>query len=46
VVVLTAHANLQEAATGMHAAACLKKPVPLKTLLATVERFCRKRSQA
>jgi CheY-like chemotaxis protein len=46
VVVLTAHANLHEATTGMHAAACLKKPVPLKTLLATVERFCRKRSQA
>jgi CheY-like chemotaxis protein len=46
VVVLTAHANLQEAATGMHVAACLKKPVQLKTLLATVERFCRKRSEA
>lgn len=42
VVVLTAHANIQEVATGMHAAACLKKPVQLKTLLATVERFCRK----
>jgi CheY-like chemotaxis protein len=41
VVVLTAHADLQQA-DEMAAAACLKKPVRLDTLLATVQRFCRK----
>jgi CheY-like chemotaxis protein len=42
VVVLTAHANVQEAANKMAAAACLKKPIQLEALLATVEQFCRK----
>ncbi len=42
VVVLTAHANLQEAADKLAAAACLGKPFRLETLLATVEQFCSK----
>lgn len=44
VVVLTAHANLQEVTDGMQAAACLKKPVSLNALLGTIERLCRKGS--
>lgn len=46
VVVLTAHANIQEVTDGMQAAACLKKPVSLNTLLGTVERICRNGSAA
>jgi signal transduction histidine kinase/CheY-like chemotaxis protein len=42
VVVLSAHANLLETAEKMVAAAYLGKPVMLATLLATVQRFCRK----
>ena len=42
VVVLTAHANIEEAAGVMAAAACLKKPVELEALLHTIEKFCRK----
>jgi CheY-like chemotaxis protein len=41
VVVLTAHANIEEAVSGMHADGALQKPLHLQTLLATVERFCR-----
>ena len=41
VVVLTAHVDLKQA-DALGAAACLKKPVRLDALLATVERFCRK----
>jgi CheY-like chemotaxis protein len=41
VVVLSAHTNLDEVVKGMHAAAVLRKPVRLATLLVTVERFCR-----
>ena len=40
VVVLTAHANIEEAAIGMHADAALQKPLHLQTLLRTIERFC------
>jgi CheY-like chemotaxis protein len=42
VIVLTAHGNIEEAESGMHPAACLKKPVALEVLLGTVEQFCRK----
>jgi CheY-like chemotaxis protein len=41
VVILTAHANLRDAAEGMAAAACLKKPVQLDVLLQIIHRFCR-----
>jgi CheY-like chemotaxis protein len=41
VVLLTAHANIEEAVSGMHADGALQKPLHLQTLLATVERFCR-----
>ena len=41
VIVLTAHANLVEAASGMQAAASLKKPVQLDDLLSLVKRLCR-----
>jgi CheY-like chemotaxis protein len=41
VVVLTAHANTQQAASGMAVAACLKKPVQLEVLLDAVHRFCK-----
>lgn len=40
VVVLTAHASIQEAARKMRAVAGLRKPVNVGTLLQTVERFC------
>ncbi len=40
VVVLTAHANIEEAASRMKAAASLKKPIQLKTLLSIVGKFC------
>jgi CheY-like chemotaxis protein len=40
IVVLTAHANIDEALTRMAAAACLKKPVQLDLLLETIRRFC------
>lgn len=42
IVVLTAHADIQEAGRRMQAAACLKKPVQLASLLATVDQICRK----
>ncbi len=42
VVVLTAHANILEAASRMRADACLKKPVQLDDLLEAVGRFCRR----
>ena len=41
VVILTAHANLRDAAEGMAAAACLKKPVQLDVLLQIIHQFCR-----
>jgi CheY-like chemotaxis protein len=41
VVVLTAHTSIEDASQRMHAAACLKKPVPLSVLLSTVNRLCR-----
>ncbi len=41
VVVLTAHANLEEAAAGMDEVTCLKKPVELRSLIALVKRYCR-----
>ena len=41
VVILTAHANIDEAVSGMAADGALQKPLHLQTLLATVERFCR-----
>jgi CheY-like chemotaxis protein len=40
VVVITAHGSAPEAARQMDAVAFLRKPVPLQTLLATVERYC------
>jgi CheY-like chemotaxis protein len=40
VVVLSAHAKMQEAAADMHAAGALAKPVRLDALLATVRQFC------
>jgi CheY-like chemotaxis protein len=40
VVVLSAHVNAEREASDMNAAALLKKPVQLRTLLSTVERFC------
>jgi CheY-like chemotaxis protein len=43
VVILSARPNVQEVADGMAAAACLKKPVQLDALLATVQRFCKAR---
>lgn len=46
VVILSAHANIEEAAHGMAAAACLKKPVQLEALLAMVQRFCVKGKSA
>ncbi len=45
VIVLTAHANLQQT-TELAAAACLKKPVRLDALLATVKRFCKPETSA
>jgi CheY-like chemotaxis protein len=41
VVVLTAHVDLEQTAE-LEAAACLKKPIRLDTLLDTVQRFCPK----
>lgn len=41
VVVMSAHVDLQRATEGLAPAACLKKPVKLDALLATVQRFCR-----
>jgi CheY-like chemotaxis protein len=40
VIVLTAHANVVEAANGMQAAASLKKPIQLDDLLSLVKRLC------
>jgi CheY-like chemotaxis protein len=40
VVVLTAHANMEEVVRRMHAVDCLEKPFDLSILLATLERFC------
>ena len=42
VVVMTAHVDLRQTSDALGAAACLKKPIHLGTLLDTVERFCRK----
>lgn len=42
VVVLSAHANITEAASGMQAAGSLPKPVALKKLMRTVEEICPK----
>jgi CheY-like chemotaxis protein len=41
VVILTAHENIEAAASGMHADGALQKPLLIQTLLRTVERFCR-----
>jgi CheY-like chemotaxis protein len=41
VVVLSAHADVAEAADRMGVAACLRKPVTLEALLEIVDRFCR-----
>lgn len=40
VIVLSAHANVEQAAEQMNAAGCLRKPVQLQTLLATVASYC------
>jgi len=40
VVVLSAHTSAREASETMRTAGFLRKPVQLRTLLATVERFC------
>jgi CheY-like chemotaxis protein len=40
VVVLTAHASVQQMAKELSVAEFLKKPVRLETLLAAVERYC------
>ena len=40
VFVLTAHADAQKTAHELSADAWLKKPVPLRTLLDVIERFC------
>jgi CheY-like chemotaxis protein len=40
VIVLSAHANIDEAASGMHAAASLRKPIQLQVLLTIVHRLC------
>jgi len=40
VVVLTAHADAEEAAAEMGASGYLRKPVSLRQLLSTVRRFC------
>jgi CheY-like chemotaxis protein len=41
VVILTAHADIAEAATSLQAAAYLRKPVQLRALLDVVHKFCR-----
>ena len=41
ILVLTAHANIEEATSGMHAAGTLRKPVKLDSLLAAVDPLCR-----
>jgi CheY-like chemotaxis protein len=41
VVVVTAHADIQEAVEKMQVAGALKKPVQLDALLEIVSRFCR-----
>jgi CheY-like chemotaxis protein len=41
VVVLTAHTHFEEIELGMQAAACLRKPIQLERLLATIDRLCR-----
>jgi CheY-like chemotaxis protein len=41
VVVLTAHASVDEAVSGMRVDGALQKPLHLHKLLTTVERFCR-----
>jgi CheY-like chemotaxis protein len=41
VVVLTAHADVTEAVSGMRVDGALQKPLHLQTLLTIVERFCR-----
>jgi CheY-like chemotaxis protein len=41
VVVLSAHENIEEAASGMQADGALQKPLLIQTLLKTIERFCR-----
>ena len=46
VVVMTAHVDLQQAAEQLSAAACLKKPVQLDTLLDIVQRFCKPEASA
>ena len=40
VVVLTAHANMEEVVHRMQAVACLEKPFDLGLLLKTIEQFC------
>jgi CheY-like chemotaxis protein len=42
IVVLTAHADVEQAARGMHASGSLRKPVKLDSLLATVDPLCRR----
>ena len=42
IIVLTAHADIHEAASGMHAAGMLRKPVKLDSLLSTVDPLCRR----
>ncbi len=41
VIVLSAHADVNEAADRMGVAGCLRKPVTLEALLRTIDRFCR-----
>jgi len=40
VIVLSAHANVEQAAAQMRAAGCLRKPVQLQALLTTVAGYC------
>jgi CheY-like chemotaxis protein len=42
VVVVSAYADVEEKAQAMHTSGILKKPVQLRTLIATVQRFCSK----
>lgn len=43
VVVLTAHANMDEVVRRMQAVDCLKKPFELSQLLSTIDRLCSRR---
>jgi CheY-like chemotaxis protein len=41
VVVLSAHANVEETARTMHAASALRKPVELDALMSVIGRYCK-----